>query len=371
MERKSLLFALALTGILIASSGSWANGPVEAEGKGTEMAQGNDKGAVYYTIVRHDTLWDISGRFLNDHFKWPYIWKLNPYIKNPHLIYPGDVVKVIPLEGEEAKRKEGFDVRTLPVLEVQPEEEKEVTVLEPEAPATAPAPAPPPPSVSSSSIPRKGFVSRHMLESSGEIIGSRHEKMLFIEGDNVFISFKDRGSVEAGQRYTVYNASRKVMHPESGKRVGYMVDILGSLVVTVVSDAAEARVENSFKEMEVGAKLMPYAEPVTEVEMTEAEAEVSGYIVASLEDSGNFSKGDIVYIDRGTDHGLKDGNVMSIYREGDKVRDPVGGKGIKLPSEDLGELVVISAEKDTSACIIIRSVRDIRAGDRVSTAGMK
>jgi len=346
--------------------------PLIAEAHQNKFPDGEatkQKDEVRYTIIRHDTLWDISGRFLNDNFKWPQVWKLNPYIKNPHLIYPGDVIRIVPPEGVEGKEEKTgeFDMGTLPVVEVAPGTESVVT-LEPEAPVMPP---PPVPTVSSSAISRKGFISEYALEESGAIIGSSEERMLLYEGDVVFLSFKEGEAVEAGSRYTIYTTASKVKHPGKSKSPGYMIDILGSLVVTEVTEPVTAKVDESYKEIEVGARLMPYREPVSEVKMTDADAEVTGYIVAALDGSNNLIKGDIVYIDRGTEDGLKDGNTMRIYRNREKVGDPVSGGRVRLPDEDLGALVVVHADTKTSSCIIIKSLKAIMPGDRVTTTGLE
>ena len=53
-----------------------------------------------YVVVKGDTLWDISKRFLNDPWLWPSVWHINPSIRNPHLIYPGDIIVMYIVDGK-------------------------------------------------------------------------------------------------------------------------------------------------------------------------------------------------------------------------------------------------------------------------------
>jgi hypothetical protein len=332
-------------------------------------------------VVERDTLWDISEKFFKDPFKWPRIWKHNRYIKNPHLIYPGDVVKITPdgLEimkrvekappapAEPARVEERVLVGDLPVIPLEADTE-EVVVLEPDP---APVPVMPLPPMHYVSYRRKsGFISDAELKSSGAIVGPKENVILMQELDEIFISFRkgSREEVVEGGRYTIFQVGPRVRHPITGKKLGYIIEILGNLEVTSVGKTVEARINDAYKEIEAGALLKRYKEPTTEVALLETSSGIMGYVVASLEGSRNSSAKDIIYIDKGESDGLRNGNVMRVYRDRKKAFDPVKGKKVALPPIALGTLVVIDADESFSACLILTSVKTIMAGDKVSTA---
>ncbi len=341
----------------------------------TDKAAGDEE-AAYYTIVKRDTLWDISGKFLKNPFKWPKIWKLNPYIKNPDLIFPGDVVKITPNGLEIIGRKEASGIKTgarqeLPVVTLEPDGEK-VVVLEPEVqgqePKAAETVAQASPAVASSAIARKGFISMKEVSAAGAIIEAKDKRLLLNAGDEVYISFKDRGQVSVGDRFTVFVVGREIAHPVTSRPMGNIIDILGSVEVISTGSVIAGRLEKTYKEVPPGARLRAYKAPAAEVTVTQADAAVDGVIIAALEDKVQIASGDIAYIDRGARQGLKQGNVLNISRRSDVVSDPLDRKKkIALPQQELGTMVLIETDDDVSAGIIVKSLKAINPGDKVST----
>lgn len=361
---------LSMTAALVLSAGlASATGPgmvaVEPE------ANGEKPEAIYHKIVPRDTLWDITEHYLKDPFKWPNVWKMNPYIRNPHLIYPGNTVKLTP-DGIEVLGPEDMLAEGLEKVGLEPGQK--VTVLEPEPGQEAKKPVvekpvPKGPSVKDHALGRSGFVTQKELDASGAIVKPREDKILMTVEDTVFLSFADASGVRKGGRYTVYSAGRKIVHPETGKPLGYEINILGSLKVTKDGGTVEAVIDEAFKEITPGAKVRPYSEPVREVEITRAAAEVSGVIVMALEGKENLSAGDIAYLDKGSVDGLEKGNMMRIFRPVARAADPMrSGRSVTLPPLELGTLVVLDTGERTATAVVVRGLRPINWGDRVSTA---
>jgi hypothetical protein len=321
----------------------------------------------YYTIVKGDTLWDITTKYLEDPFRWPKVWRLNPYIKNPHLIYPGNIVRITP---------DGIEVlaprETLPVVGIEPEAERVVVLEPPPAPVPPPPPPPPAPRLMSYSMAREGFLTAEEIDASGAIVAPKEDHLLISADDAVYVSFKDRSGVEEGDRFTVYKVGKEVRHPVTKKSLGYLIDILGNLEVTDAGRVIEANVRAAYKEMSTGSRLKPYTEPITEVEITEAGAAAQGYIVASVEGRVEMASGNIVYIDAGKNDGVAAGNLMRAFRRNKTVADPMDSKRkIELPYIDLGTLIVVEAMDRTAACVVVESLRPMRTGDQVSTLFME
>ncbi len=318
----------------------------------------------YYRIEKGDTLWHISDRFLEDPFRWPKVWRLNPFIKNPHRIYPGDVVRITPDGIVVVKRKE--EKGALPIVELEPvpEEEEVVVVLEPGEVPEEPSKE----KLFSPFISRAGFITMEDLDASGAVIGPKDEKLLMHKDDVVFVSFKDMAFVNVGARYTLFTVGDEVFHPVTGEPVGNIIEDIGSIEITGLDGVAEGRIEYSYKEVFAGTMLRPFEEPVVEVEVTEADSEVKGYIVSGTEKQVQLSEYDIVYIDKGSLDGLKKGNIMRIYRPRKPEPDPLDPERLlKLPPVELGSLLVIDARENTSSAIILKSFKAIHRGDAVKT----
>lgn len=362
--------AVAISISLLAAGGSVAGEAGKTGGPETEEA-------LYHKIVPRDTLWDISGKYLDDPFKWPGLWKVNPYIKNPHLIYPGNIVRITP-EGIEVlkpdEKAEGLyrivlnedDGAAVVVLEPEEGDEKEETQAA-EAPAVS-VPAGQGPKVEDHAIAKSGFISEADLKGSGAIVKQEEGKLFMSEGDKVYISFGDAPEVKDGDRFTIFKTGKKIKHPETRKDLGSEIEVVGSLRITRAEAPAEGVIERSFKEVPTGARLKPYSPPVLEVALTEADSVVSGVIVTALEAKENISEGDIAYIDKGSNDGIKAGNIMRIFRSVPEAPDPMNRKKeVSIPPIELGTLVILEAGQATSTGVVLKSRNSIVWGDKVST----
>lgn len=414
MKRISLLAATLFVGIfcsVVGLSAAEENKPTANEQTAptiqSEPAQAPEgKEAVKpaeaneYKVVKHDTLWDISGRFFKDPFKWPELWKKNPQIKNPDLIYPGNIVRISPdgaievITGKEAAvtavKTETKGPEELPVVTLEPKEDR-IVVLEPKTVAQEAASAPASesvekiiqtekqaetvkaaPKLNAAAMERQGFVSEKSLTESGAIVASKESKYYLAEGDIVFISLKNgagqRENLKVGDRYTVFAPGAKIIHPITGERLGNLIDIRGSLTVTGIGDVIEAKIGKTFKEIELGSRIRPYTQPIREVEVTKADTPVDGVVIAGLESKEFLSAGDIIYIDKGRKSGIKRGNALLVFKRPEKALDPFKDTKIQLPPKEVGKLVVADADEDTSACIVINSTANINKGDIVRTA---
>ncbi|WKZ33289.1 MAG: LysM peptidoglycan-binding domain-containing protein [Thermodesulfobacteriota bacterium] len=379
MYSKRFAIKLGCSALVLSIPLLYGGGLIAGEAGKTAGAEAGE--SAYHKIVPRDTLWDISGKYLEDPFKWPGLWKINPYIKNPHLIYPGNIVRITP-EGIEVlspdQRAEGLyrvelseDGEQVVVLE--PEEADAQSEALSEAPAekvdTAEKAADQGPRVKDKAMARGGFISEAELKGSGAIVKQEEGKLFMSEGDKVYVSFGDASDVKAGDRFTVFMEGKKIRHPDTRKKMGSEVEVIGSLRITRAEAPAEGVVERSFREIPLKARLKPYTRPVVEVALTETDAEVNGHIVTALEARENLSEGDIAYIDKGSADGIKAGNIMRIFRPVPEELDPMARKKkkVSIPPLELGTLVILEAGQATSTGVVLKSQRPIVWGDKVST----
>ena len=221
-------------------------------------AQEKKDGGEVYTIQKGDTLWDISTKFLKDPFLWPKLWQRNPYITNPHWIYPGKPITLVPLEEPKKVAEE-------PRKEPPPPPPPRVIVVE----KLVPAPSEVKPEVKPAEekpvgwpdTRSAGFVTDVEYRGIGVILDSKEGKRMMAEGDITYLGFKTDEKVLVGDKYTIIRgAPELIRHPLTGEKVGRKFIIMGNLlVIDAFGSFYTAKVVESFYPIEKGDMLVPYS----------------------------------------------------------------------------------------------------------------
>jgi hypothetical protein len=300
-----------------------------------------------------DTLWDICFYYFNDPWQWPKIWSYNAQITNPHWIYPGDLVRLIP---------RGMFVG---VAALAPEEP---------APAADPAPADPRPSPARRvevSLRQTAFVEQAELEKSIRVDGAVDEKTLLSAGDQVYLSYPPSKPPQVGKSYSVYVEGGQVS--SDGKTVGAYVRILGTLqVISVKKDKrARAVLLETREEIERGAKVGPLLTTFKSVPAVAPKVDAQGSIVAMLTADQLIGQGEVVFLNLGSKAGVAVGNRLTVVRRGDAYESSRGtSSGIgqddrRFPARGLGEVVIVDVGKNISIGLVTLAVQEFGIGDLV------
>lgn len=304
-----------------------------------------------YTVVKRDTLWDISERKLDDPFLWPRLWNVNPHIENPDLIYPGTVI-LIPSR-EELMRMPMFPVSKQPPM---PQEEPVEAVMEmPEK------------------IIDRYLVSRNLFIASGWIDDEYHkvgsvidapdnleisgkENTVYIELDKnknfpVNLSIPDKPLDD--QKFFTIRDIKIVRHPETSKVIGHQIRVTGIVrLYGKDNNMLKAEVISSFENIDRGDGIIPYREIDVPVAPDQPRTPVfKGYIISSHLDNEISGEGDIVFLDKGKTSGLEVGDVFQVLSDEPSKRA-------------IGEIQVIALKTKTSSAIIRKSAQEIMIGSK-------
>lgn len=332
-----------------------------------------------YTVVRGDTLWDLSARFLSDPWAWPKIWSSNPQIANPHWIYPGNVLRIGPggtlepvVAGDDQPPADelgdiqaprdlaDFSKGELGKSGLALDDPDDVLVTGPKRIGFVPG--------KGTLTRRDSFVTRRELADSGVITAAFEDKLLLTVHDRAYADFRG-AAVKAGDTYAVFTTEREILHPVTKQPFGYRTRILGKVRVVAVDDARSATIEvvEAYAPIERGAWLAAGADKgLRRVQQRPATKEIDGVIVASQSDDvAEIAEHHVVYVDKGTADGVQEGNVFTVLRSG----DPYGKQATltpdeTLPNEEIGALLVLDAKENASTALVVRSARELVIGDR-------
>ncbi len=299
-----------------------------------------------YTIKKGDTLWDLSQRFMNDPYYWPNVWSKNPQITNPHLIFPGQKIRI--LDGR---------------LEIIPAFTESDTKGEATIPAATPQAEQMTVKVSGDG---QGFILTDE-KPLGLLVDSVDNRVLLTKNDLVFVKMNNLADVNIGDTYSLYERGKKIRHPKKPQTIGTMMHNLGYLQVTEIHDqTVMAKIVGCYQEITRGAELFEYVPPRREIVLRNAASAAPGYLVAGRIEKSTISTNDIVYIDLGARDGAQPGNLMYLSRPRQVSNELIKKAGpLQLPDEVLGAAVIIESRPTTSSAIVIKNVKEAQVGDQI------
>lgn len=314
-----------------------------------------------YVVVRHDTLWDISSRFLVEPWYWPELWRANPDIENPHLIYPGDILHLIWVDGvPQLQLERGPMART---VRMTPEG---VVALQPhvrESPILSAIP-----SVSLDAI--RPFLVRNRIVGLGELEEAAH--VLEGESRRIILGMGDRfyarGVIPPEPSLAVVRRGQVYEDPETREFLGLeAIDIGIARVNAVERDIATLTVTSSRQDIRIGDRLLPTEERRVDATFfpSAPKTEVDGEIIAVFGGVNFVGDHSVVVINRGERESMEVGHVLAIYRRGSLARDRERNEYVRLPSERAGIMMVFRTFRKLSYAIVLQTDIPLAVNDEV------
>jgi nucleoid-associated protein YgaU len=369
--------------------------PKSAEEKGMQIQPNTPD---IYVIVKGDTLWDLSQKFLNNPWYWPKIWSLNAYIENPHWIYPGNKLKIIPGQGGPQAPAQ-VEQAPEPMNEERPHSEiaSQVDTTPPEAADLAVVRqgsrefdqastavsisgkiAFKPPAVLS--VRDSGLVSPEEMRRAGSLDASFEEKDMLSTYDTAYVRFPSGVEVNIGDRVIFFRPTGEIVQPVTGRKLGTQTETMGEAkVISTDGELATVQITRTWEEIERGDLARPWTEQNLKVAPKPNTREMKGVIVSAVRRGlTTYGESNEVFIDKGANDGVEVGNTFAVIRKGDGLRDAaVYGKaynmgatgaraaGVHVPNENVGLLLVVDVKDRLSTAVVVKSVKELRAGDMV------
>ena len=321
-------------------------------------------GQQVYIVQKGDTLWDLAGKDLNNNYAWPQIWELNQWIKDPHWIYPGDPLIIDAGRGAQGQTPEDVAGAKPIQLDVNALRRPEMSYTISDfvqQPFAAPS----------------GADAWYKANGAFQITGKDNDgKSILGDGDEVFINAGDAQGVRAGDRFViVQTAQEKLKHPDTGKAMGDVLEQVGILRVDhTTQNGAVATIERSMNTVEVGDHVTRFTEPADmKLEMrkdTDEPVKMQDPVatVVYARDDHRFNGfNDQVIIDRGSNDGLKVGDILLLARTSTwPGATSKSDKDTETFQHYLGQAMVVRVEAGTATCRVIRGTQEIVVGDKVT-----
>jgi len=332
-----------------------------------------------YMVVKGDTLWDIASKFLQDPWYWPEIWYRNPQVANPHLIYPGDLLTLIYVNGrpqiqltrgsdDEVIRRETSDTsdQGLKVVKLTPNIRRQsLASAIPVIPSDA----------IRQFLTKPRVVSIDEWDQAPYIVGSDDAHLILGSDHKIYI----RGELDKERiRYSVFRKGDTLRDPNTNKVLGYEIVYAGQSRISNYGSPSTGVLIATTREILIGDRLLPTDKSSIEqlYYPKVPEGDMQGQIISLFDAISSIAKYQIAVINRGRDHGIENGHLLATYQKGVLARDRfLANKKVKrgdenklmvqLPDERSGLMMIFKTFNKVSYGLILESTRVIRKHDMV------
>lgn len=315
-----------------------------------------------YVVQAGDTLWDIAATFLKDPWFWPEVWYVNPQIENPHLIYPGDVLALVNIDGQQRITNiRASTYRLSPQARITPLSESITSIPYEEIAAFL----------------SKGLVlEKDQIKDMPYVLAVRGDHMLGAAGNDIYI----RGGAAApnGTRFSVVKIGDELRDPDDDKVVGYAGVYVGEGSMIRGGDPATISLHDTNRETNEGDRLLPEAVDIPLNFFPKApDSNIDGRIISVVDGVALIGQYQVVVLNRGARDGLAPGDVLSVFQSGVEVRDRYagnafassnslfGGEKVTLPDEEAGTIMVFKVYDRIAYGLVMVATSDIHILDAV------
>ena len=311
-----------------------------------------------YVVVKGDTLWDISEKFYEDPWKWPYIWGLNKdTIKDPHWIYPGDMVFLdrssgtlrineMGTSGAQVLRDESGVVRLSPRVREDMSSHDAI----PSIPVDAIAPF----------LSRPLVIGEDSLKDAPALIGAREGRVILGAGD---ICFARGLTSDLGDKWQIYRPGKKFIDPDSGELLGIEAVYLGNAEVTQFGEISTVSITHSIQETHKGDRLVaPSIGTATTYLPRAPESNVSARVISVYGGVSQAGQNTAITLNKGARDGVEIGHVLALYHKGEEVKSE--GESYTLPDERYGLAFVFRVFDKVSYALVMQTKLPVQLLDR-------
>jgi len=323
-------------------------------GSGAAAVDLTDDHPSTYTVKKGDTLWDISAVYLEQPWQWPELWSINSEIDNPHLIYPGDVIRLTYVNGV----PQLVLSRTIKMSpKIRPMDERSAITIIPSD------------TIAPFLLESRIFDSEQGLTNEAYILQGAQRNLIVGRGQQAYV----RGATDWDpdqNNYAIYRPQKAWHDPETGDFLGFEAVELGmSKVLNRTEDIAHIEVTQSNMEIRPGDRVVSIEERRVSPEYfpSAPTEDVKGVILNVNGGVSQVGKMNSVLLNKGDNINLQEGNVVAIWKKGEEIVDPVTGEKLTLPSEKAGLAIIYKVYDKLSYALVLEADRPLAIGDEFRT----